>query len=143
VYRTGSFASYRHNDKSIGKYFHFLINILGQTLPFETGRSPMAYFGYCQCLLLNIEAGPIYSATEMDQLRSFPNSEKNYDQRNDFLNFASFSHHFYMDFLFYLTIIFCHFYALFRRACGQSADCATLMSQTSRQEVAIRSYQIK
>jgi len=28
--------------KSIGKYFHFLINILGQILPLETGRMPMA-----------------------------------------------------------------------------------------------------
>ena len=107
----------------MGKYCHFLIDILGQIC---TMRDRKIAHGVRWAIV--IEAGPISSATEMDQLRSFPNSEKKYNQRNNFLNFASFSQNFYTDFLFYLTTIFCHFSALFRRACEQSADRATLMS---------------
>jgi hypothetical protein len=70
VYQTGSYASYKHNDISMGKIFsfpnpHFRSDFTLRVRVVARG----ALSCYCQCLLQNSEAGPIHSATEIDQLR--------------------------------------------------------------------------
>jgi hypothetical protein len=135
VYQTGSYALYQDNDISIGKIFsfpnpHFRSDFNLRVRVIARGVLWAIVNVYCRTV----------KADRSIWLQKWTNCDHFSIRRECDISRTIFSNCISTDFSFENHLF--SLLALLSRAGRQSADCATLMLQTSQQEVTIRSYQI-